>query len=398
MQWLWILPSLGYGVYTFVATGQVYGLVFGALSLAAMLAGSLLQRRQQPVDPSGQVRFGAGRVAIGNRVLPKWQWRWQAAWVELVYSQLEESNAQLAGRLAVVARLRGRLSASEEQLQAPAGLPAWLGFAGTSQIELNLAREGGHGIVVGATGAGKSQLLTLWLVSLCQGLDAGRLRLVLVDFKGGATLAPFAKTPQTQSLHTDLGEPIHQVLGQLQALLTEREQALAELAVAEIALLPASKRPPTVLVVIDELQALLTENPATQPALEAIAARGRSLGVHLLVTAQSLIGIPRGLLANLGVRIAVGRSDSVDLAQLGYSRPPAALGGAAAGAMPAPGATPAGSLPNTEAKVNSAAEIAWGQAVLITPERQLRFGFPSGGAVHPARALEAKETLINFGF
>ena len=127
MQWLWILPSLGYGVYTFVATGQVYGLVFGALSLVAMLAGSLLQRRQQPVDPGGQVRFGAGRVAIGNRVLPKWQWRWQAAWVERVYSQLEESNAHLAGRLAVASRLRGRLSASEEQLKASAGLPAWPG-------------------------------------------------------------------------------------------------------------------------------------------------------------------------------------------------------------------------------------------------------------------------------
>ncbi len=55
-------------------------------------------------------------------------------------------------------------------------------------------------------------------------------------------------------------------------------------------------------------------------ALTAVATRGRSLGIHLLVTSQSLVGVPRELLINLRNRLALAGTDEVELLQLGFKQ------------------------------------------------------------------------------
>ena len=378
MQWLWILPSLAFGGYLYISTGQPTGLIFAGFSAIALLGSSLLGGRREPVDPRGQVHLthpasGSWRVAIGNRVLPRSQWRWQAGWVGRVYEELESQNALQRSRLELVHRLEGSLSARREN-----SLQAWLGFAGSQEVLIDLPTEGAHGLIIGATGTGKSQLLATWLVSLMQGYSPQQLRLWLIDYKGGATLAPFSSTDWVERFATNTDATTDASAVHLIALLVDemgrREALLAANSVGRIEDLPELGRPPRILLAIDEAQALLVDLSTHQP-LQALAARGRSLGIHLLLTGQSLTGIPRALITNLGARFYLGKADPVELAQLGYQR---AVG---------PG--------ERFETVGAVAPLdGWGAATLITPSKQLTFSFPSGGKVGAERLLGGVEPII----
>jgi S-DNA-T family DNA segregation ATPase FtsK/SpoIIIE len=94
-------------------------------------------------------------------------------------------------------------------------------------------------------------------------------------------------------------------------------------------------------IFIDELAAALAESPMAAGALTAVATRGRSLGIHLIVATQSAQGIPRSMLTNLRVRIALAEADPIDLAQLNIKRPAdpvSVLAGWGSGIVQKPGA------------------------------------------------------------
>jgi S-DNA-T family DNA segregation ATPase FtsK/SpoIIIE len=242
------------------------------------------------------------------------------------------------------------------------GLSAWLGFDSSNSLELDLSDEGFHAVIIGATGSGKSQLLTSWLRSLTEGYQPDQLALALFDFKGGACLGPFAQLDQSIGLATDLDHNAPALLQVLSEQLVFRERLLAAQSVSRIQDLPPGLRPPTLLVVADEVVPLLALPNATQ-TLDSIASRGRSLGVHLIVTGQSLAGIPRNLMSNLGARFLVGKPDPVEMAQLGMGR----LEGSAV--APVEG---------------------WASAIMATNRRQLRFTFSSAGKINQKNFFEPK--------
>ena len=63
---------------------------------------------------------------------------------------------------------------------------------------------GPHGLVVGATGSGKSELLRTLVLGLAMTHPPDQLNLVLVDFKGGATFAGMADLPHVSAVITNL--------------------------------------------------------------------------------------------------------------------------------------------------------------------------------------------------
>jgi S-DNA-T family DNA segregation ATPase FtsK/SpoIIIE len=79
----------------------------------------------------------------------------------------------------------------------------------------------------------------------------------------------------------------------------------------------STKPPKRLLLVVDELSAVLKSSPKASETLVNLATRGRSLGITLIVTNQGLSGIPRELLLNLRTRIALQSTDQVELVQLG---------------------------------------------------------------------------------
>ncbi|GGX29024.1 type VII secretion protein EccC [Streptomyces malachitofuscus] len=161
---------------------------------------------------------------------------------------------------------------------------------------------GPHGLCVGATGSGKSELLRTLVLALAATHSPEDLALVLVDYKGGATFAPFAELPHVAGVITNLENRaglVERVHASLAGEVKRRQQVLKDAGnVADIghyAALRATERPdlealPHLFVVIDEFGELITAKPDFIDLFLSIGRIGRSIGVHLLLSSQRIEG------------------------------------------------------------------------------------------------------------
>ncbi len=207
--------------------------------------------------------------------------------------------------------------APRERLRIPVGLdPEGLPV----ELDLKESAEGGmgpHGLVIGATGSGKSELLRTLVIGLAATHSSQNLNFALVDFKGGATFVGLADLPHTSAVITNLADDLALVDRMREALQGEliRRQELLKSAgnfasardyerarEAGAALDPL----PTLLVIIDEFSELLSGKPDFIELFVMIGRLGRSLGVHLLLASQRLEeGRLRGLDSHLSYRVGL---------------------------------------------------------------------------------------------
>ena len=111
-------------------------------------------------------------------------------------------------------------------------------------------------------------------------------------------------------------------LASLQAELRRRERLFAEVGAGDLEGYQRRRRPdseaiPRLVVVVDELRALVEELPDFVSGLVRLAALGRSLGVHLVLATQRPSGaVGAEIQANVSLRIAFrmrDRADSLDV-------------------------------------------------------------------------------------
>ena len=178
----------------------------------------------------------------------------------------------------------------------------------------DLVREGPHAVVWGATGSGKSVTVSSLVQNLAQRYSPESLVCVLIDFKGGAGLRPLWDLPHTVGSMTDLeGEGVSRALVGLHSELARRERILDEHGVTDIADLEQSLLLPRLVVVIDEVAWLLANFPEFHGALSDVLARGRSLGVHVILSTQRVTGVlSQGMMANISLRLCGRVVDSSD--------------------------------------------------------------------------------------
>ena len=149
-----------------------------------------------------------------------------------------------------------------------------------------------------------------------------------MDYKGGAAFAEAADLPHTVGLVTDLdGQTTARALRSLTAELTRREGVLGAYRVSDIAALPDDVPMARLVIVVDEFATLAEELPSFVPGLVAIAQRGRSLGVHLILATQRPGGVVSPeIRANCTLRICLRTTDE--------SRVPGRAGRAGGGLPP----------------------------------------------------------------
>lgn len=206
---------------------------------------------------------------------------------------------------------------NRDRLRVPIGVNA-----DGRPMELDLKESaqdgmGPHGLLVGATGSGKSELLRTLVLALAVTHDSEILNFVLVDFKGGATFTKLDRLPHTSAVITNLADELHLVdrmLDAIQGELLRRQELLRKAGnygsqrdyeKARIAGAPLDPLP-ALLVIVDEFSELLTARPDFIDMFVQIGRVGRSLGVHLLLASQRLEeGRLRGLDSHLSYRIGL---------------------------------------------------------------------------------------------
>ena len=192
-----------------------------------------------------------------------------------------------------------------------------IGLAADGVVDIDLVRDGPHGLIAGTTGSGKSELLRSMVAGMAVCASPDHLTFVLVDYKGGSTFDACAALPHVVGVVTDLDDALaDRALRSLHAELRRREGLLREHGASDLTAL-RELRPdvvlPRLVVVIDEFAALVAEQPDFLHALIGVAQRGRSLGVHLLLATQRPSGvISDDIRANTNIRIALRLQDAAD--------------------------------------------------------------------------------------
>ncbi|MEZ0362400.1 type VII secretion protein EccCa [Mycobacterium sp. pUA109] len=209
---------------------------------------------------------------------------------------------------------RGRTR--HDRLRVPIGTTA---AGATVHLDIKEAAEQGmgpHGLCVGATGSGKSELLRTVALGLIARHSPDELNLVLVDFKGGATFLGLERAHHVAAVITNLADAAPLVARMRDALageMTRRQELLRAAGCVSVAAYDAARRAgarraalPTLFIIVDEFSELLSQHPDFVDMFGALGRLGRSLGMHLLLASQRLDeGRLRGLDSHLSYRICL---------------------------------------------------------------------------------------------
>ncbi|KAB1654840.1 type VII secretion protein EccCa [Pseudoclavibacter chungangensis] len=192
------------------------------------------------------------------------------------------------------------------------GRPVQLDLKESAQLGM-----GPHGIAVGATGSGKSELLRTLVLGLALTHSPDDLSMILVDYKGGAAFAPFTELPHVAGVIDNLADDpqlTRRAQTSIAGEVRRRQELLRDAGSlgsitayrAQRAGTPDMPPMPHLLLVIDEFGELLTAEPDFVDLLLTIGRIGRSIGIHLLLSSQRVEqGKLRGLDTYLSYRIGL---------------------------------------------------------------------------------------------
>jgi DNA segregation ATPase FtsK/SpoIIIE, S-DNA-T family len=206
--------------------------------------------------------------------------------------------------------------AQYDRLRVPIGIAA---DGSPLELDLKESAQGGmgpHGMLIGATGSGKSELLRTLVLALAMTHSPEVLNFILTDFKGGATFIGMERLPHTSAVITNLADELPLVDRMQDALhgeMVRRQETLRRAGYASLRdyeqarLAGVSLDPlPTLLVVVDEFSELLSAKRDFMDLFIMIGRLGRSLGVHLLLASQRLDeGRVHALESHLSYRIGL---------------------------------------------------------------------------------------------
>jgi S-DNA-T family DNA segregation ATPase FtsK/SpoIIIE len=219
---------------------------------------------------------------------------------------------------------------------APKKGEEWTGST-TSELDVMVGRLGAnrfqslklgkgvsqHVLIAGKTGSGKSTLMHAMIVNAAMWYSPDEVELYLIDFKKGVEFKTYATNllPHARAIAVESDREFGlSLLTRLDVELARRGELFRKAAVQDLKSYRASANPtvvPRTLLIIDEFQEFFTEDDKTaQEAallIERLVRQGRAFGMHVLLGSQTIGGaggLPRAVLAQFGVRIALQTSEA----------------------------------------------------------------------------------------
>ncbi|HEX8733421.1 MAG TPA: FtsK/SpoIIIE domain-containing protein [Ktedonobacterales bacterium] len=213
---------------------------------------------------------------------------------------------------------------SAARLDAPGGKATFAVPIGsttaTEPLALDFLKDGPHGLLIGKTGSGKSELLRSIIAGMAILYPPERVNFVLVDYKGGLGLDAYKDLPHTLAFLTNL-QPgqASRFLKMLESEINTRQEQRRNNA-------PMSR----LFVVIDEFAEMVSPNGENAANGEQVMAQmlkllrlGRQLDVHLLFASQRPENAFSKLRGYVQYRIALRTNSDEDSKEI-IGRPDAA--------------------------------------------------------------------------
>ena len=195
------------------------------------------------------------------------------------------------------------------------------------ELDIKQIAEGGtgpHGQLLGSSGAGKSEFLRNMVLNGCVSHSPSLLNWLLVDFKGGPTFLGMSDLPHVSAVITNMEQEAH-LVGRMREMidgeiarrfqiLREADELSSRYDVKDIKDYESLRERgvdlpplPTLCVVIDEFNELLSKYPEYGALFQRIGRQGRSLGIYLLFASQNLdiSGRTSGLESNIWYKIGL---------------------------------------------------------------------------------------------
>ena len=203
-------------------------------------------------------------------------------------------------------------------------------------IEITIGSQGGrrtlalelgegvrqHVLIAGKTGSGKSTLLHSIITSGAYHYRPDQLQFFLLDFKKGVEFKAYADSglPHARVIGIESEREFgRSVLQRLDEELQQRGELFRSQSAQELSdyRRASGESMPRIMLIVDEFQELFVRDDkvAAECAmlLDRLVRQGRSFGIHVILSSQSLAGaysLPRATLGQMAVRVAMQCSES----------------------------------------------------------------------------------------
>ena len=182
-----------------------------------------------------------------------------------------------------------------------------------------------HGVIIGGTGSGKSNLLHTIIMSACYKYSPEDLNIYLLDLKEGVEFKYYEdnRLPHIKLLGVDLKEDLHSALAILKNLsqgISRRGELFKQHKISQIdQYSQGGKKLPRILVIIDEIQELFElDEKVGQEAIQYLSElfkQGRAFGINILWASQNIPnapGLKDKVLSQIGNRISLRLNEPDD--------------------------------------------------------------------------------------
>lgn len=231
-------------------------------------------------------------------------------------------SAITAHRLAMAASSEGKF---KDFLSIPVGET----LDGRNEVKFSLGARSdcNSAFMVGISGSGKTTLLNNLIVGIAEQYTSEDIRLYLMDYKDGVEFQVFSEHPNCEKIFLDNRDldSASRMLNDFRGAIGERGRLFREAGVKDIDGYndvnekdgERGKRLPRLLLIVDEVQCLLTDNSSGRyfnELLKDVVRRGRAFGVHIILSTQTLINanVDRDLMSQIALRVAFKLNNDTD--------------------------------------------------------------------------------------